>query len=108
MSHPHSAMVIMGAQRDGRDITLEYAAGGVLGIRDDNADACPQCNGALDANECEPCQLFQCACCLLWISWDDGGADDFPDDCSSCWCLMHWLLQPMDVRRSTPIYHEVK
>lgn len=28
---------------------------------------------------------FECGTCGLEVPWSDGGADEFPDDCSKCW-----------------------
>lgn len=45
-------------------------------------EACPYCD---NRGDCDACEHFVCATCSGRVSWDDGGADDFPDDCSVCW-----------------------
>ena len=32
---------------------------------------------------------FRCNVCKLVAHEDDGGADDMPDACSTCWCAAH-------------------
>jgi len=32
-------------------------------------------------------QLFNCESCHEWTHFDNGGADDYPDFCDSCWSI---------------------
>ena len=57
---------------------LEWAA---------TAPRCP-CDavGRADAEhpECSACEVFVCARCDRWTSWDEGAADETPDLCDEC------------------------
>lgn len=49
---------------------------------------CGECEDC-HAGECETHRTFICAGCELLVSWDDGCADDAPELCSHCWCVVH-------------------
>ena len=57
---------------------LEWAA---------TAPRCP-CDavGRVDAEhpECSACEVFVCARCARWTSWDEGADDETPDLCDDC------------------------
>ena len=33
---------------------------------------------------CEQCEMFCCAQCARWVSWDKGCSDEQPDVCDDC------------------------
>ena len=46
----------------------------------------PSCDGCALPNECDNCQRFVCAGCERATPWAEGGDDDHPDLCDTCWC----------------------
>ena len=69
------------------DAALEWAA---------TAPRCP-CDavGRKDAEhaECSACEVFVCARCDRWVSWDEGADDETPDLCDACAVVAEGLAE---------------
>lgn len=50
---------------------------------------CLSCARHAHGGECTRCELYLCAGCSRWVSWDLGAADDMPQHCDDCWALAH-------------------
>lgn len=50
---------------------------------------CPSCSRHAARSECTRCELYLCAGCSRWVSWNFGADDDMPEHCDDCWALAH-------------------
>lgn len=54
---------------------------------------CPTCARHAARSECTRCEIFLCAGCVEWVSWDLGAADDMPEHCDRCWATAHGVAE---------------
>lgn len=53
----------------------------------------PACRACGTAADCDKHLRFTCASCGTLTHWNDGAADDRPNDCSNCWAVWFDAMQ---------------